>query len=458
LSYDRLAIVCNGQLKDQKYSELFFDGVSIDSRTIEKDQLFIAIKGEQNDGHKFIDKAIKAGASGIMIESLPAGLKNSSSIAVVIVKDSYKAMLQLAAEYRNSLNAKFVAITGSNGKTTTKELMAQLISSVEEKTYHSPGNYNNLYGVPLSLFSINLDTEVVVMELGISTSDEMPLLSKLVKPDLIVITNIGASHLEFLNTIEEVAQAKLELVKNSSTNAPLLINSDDTILMQETKKIRTDFKTFALDSYADFKVENIEFTDTGFTYITIDGLKFHLPLLGRHQVYNLLAAYAGFKILGFDFNDIDTESIPLSTAPLRGQIDHIREITFYLDCYNANPASMKAGIEAFLKIPTDNRRVLVLGDMLELGDESENYHSEIGQMLEKYEFDCLIAVGPMSQFISDELDYSDPNREVYYFETVHEAIETFLEVLKPTDLVYLKASRGIGLEQLYQTFISEGEN
>jgi UDP-N-acetylmuramoyl-tripeptide--D-alanyl-D-alanine ligase len=119
---------------------------------------------------------------------------------------------------------------------------------------------------------------------------------------------------------------------------------------------------------------------------------------------------------------------------------------------------MKAGIEAFLKIPTDNRRVLVLGDMLELGDESENYHSEIGQMLEKYEFDCLIAVGPMSQFISDELDYSDPNREVYYFETVHEAIETFLEVLKPTDLVYLKASRGIGLEQLYQTFISEGEN
>jgi UDP-N-acetylmuramoyl-tripeptide--D-alanyl-D-alanine ligase len=193
LSYDRLAIVCNGQLKDQKYSELFFDGVSIDSRTIEKDQLFIAIKGEQNDGHKFIDKAIKAGASGIMIESLPAGLKNSSSIAVVIVKDSYKAMLQLAAEYRNSLNAKFVAITGSNGKTTTKELMAQLISSVEEKTYHSPGNYNNLYGVPLSLFSINLDTEVVVMELGISTSDEMPLLSKLVKPDLIVITNIGAS-------------------------------------------------------------------------------------------------------------------------------------------------------------------------------------------------------------------------------------------------------------------------
>jgi UDP-N-acetylmuramoyl-tripeptide--D-alanyl-D-alanine ligase len=121
--------------------------------------------------------------------------------------------------------------------------------------------------------------------------------------------------------------------------------------------VRLDFKTFALDSYADFKVENIEFTDTGFTYITIDGLKFHLPLLGRHQVYNLLAAYAGFKILGFDFNDIDTESIPLSTAPLRGQIDHIRGIPFYLDCYNANPAPMKAGIEALLKIPTDNRRV-----------------------------------------------------------------------------------------------------
>jgi UDP-N-acetylmuramoyl-tripeptide--D-alanyl-D-alanine ligase len=143
---------------------------------------------------------------------------------------------------------------------------------------------------------------------------------------------------------------------------------------------------------------------------------------------------------------------------MRGQIEYSQGITFYLDCYNANPASMKAGLKAFFEVPTVNRKIIILGDMLELGEESENYHSEIGQMLSKHEFNCLIAVGPMSHFISDELDYSDPDREIYYFENAYEATETFLEILQPDDFVYLKASRGIELEYLYQSFISEGEN
>lgn len=458
LSYSRLATICDGQLNNQKFSELLFNGVSIDSRTIIKDQLFIAIKGGQNDGHDFIDKAIQAKASGILIESLPNGLNLSADVAVVKVENTYKAMLQLASEYRKILKAKFIAITGSNGKTTTKELMAQLISSVENKTYRSPGNFNNLYGVPLSLFSINLDTEVAVMELGISTANEMPQLAKLVMPNLIVITNIGASHLEFLNSIEEVAQAKLELVRNSLPDVPLLINSDDNLLVSETKKIRANFKTFALDSYADFKVDNIEFTETGLTKVSIEGFKFNLPLLGRHQVSNLLAAYAGFKLLGYNFKDIDTESILLTSAPMRGQVVSVHEITFFLDCYNANPASMKAGLKAFFEIPNRNRKIIVLGDMLELGGKSEDYHREIGRLLSNYKFDCLIAIGPMFHFISDEFDYSDVEREIYYFETIQEAKQTFLEVLQPNDFVYLKASRGIGLEHLYQTFKSERED
>lgn len=458
LSYSRLATICDGQLNNQKFSELLFNGVSIDSRTIIKDQLFIAIKGGQNDGHDFIDKAIQAKASGILIESLPNGLNLSADVAVVKVENTYKAMLQLASEYRKILKAKFIAITGSNGKTTTKELMAQLISSVENKTYRSPGNFNNLYGVPLSLFSINLDTEVAAMELGISTANEMPQLAKLVMPNLIVITNIGASHLEFLNSIEEVAQAKLELVRNSLPDVPLLINSDDNLLVSETKKIRANFKTFALDSYADFKVDNIEFTETGLTKVSIEGFKFNLPLLGRHQVSNLLAAYAGFKLLGYNFKDIDTESILLTSAPMRGQVVSVHEITFFLDCYNANPASMKAGLKAFFEIPNRNRKIIVLGDMLELGGKSEDYHREIGRLLSNYKFDCLIAIGPMFHFISDEFDYSDVEREIYYFETIQEAKQTFLEVLQPNDFVYLKASRGIGLEHLYQTFKSERED
>lgn len=458
LSYDRLATVCDGRLNDLKYSDSIFSGVSIDSRTIEKNQLFIAIKGENKDGHKFISNAIQSGASGIMAEPLPKSVLDTLDVAVVEVEDSYKAMLTLALEYRNTLNSKFIAITGSNGKTTTKELIAQLISSVEIKTYRSPGNYNNLYGVPLSLFSIDADTKVAVVELGISTAHEMPQLTKLVKPDLIIITNVGASHLEFLNSIEQVAQAKLELVRNSSPDTPLLINGDDKQLIEETKKIRSDYKTFALYSKADFMVDKIEFTETGFTKVTIDGFKFNLPLLGRHQVANLLASYAGFKILSYDFKEINTESITLSTAPMRGQIENVKGVTFYLDCYNANPSSMRAGLKAFFDIPTENRKIIVLGDMLELGAKSENYHREIGQLLTEYNFNCLIAIGPMSHFISDEFDYSEEDREIYYFESVSDAIDTFLEIIKPSDFVYLKASRGIALEQLYKTFISEVEN
>jgi len=458
LSYDRLAAICNGQLNDQKFNKSFFNGVSIDSRKTEKDQLFIAINGDQNDGHDFIDKAIEAGASGVMVESLPSSFSLRENVAVVKVENSHKAMLQLAGEFRKTLKSKFIAITGSNGKTTTKELTAQLISKVEDKTFRSPGNFNNLYGVPLSLFQMNLDTEVAVLELGISTADEMPKLAKLVNPDLIIITNVGASHLEFLKTVEEVAQAKLEIVRSSSPDVILLINSDDKLLLSETKKIRTNFKTFALDNDADFKADNIEITDKGMTKVTIDGLKFNLPLLGRHQVFNLLAAYAGFILLGYNFKNIDTETISLTSAPMRGQVININEITFYMDCYNANPASMRAGLKAFLEIPRNNRKIIVLGDMLELGDESEKFHREIGQFLTKHKFDCLITVGPMSHFISNEFDYSDPKREIYYFETTREATKTFLNILQPNDFVYLKASRGIELEHLYQTFISEEEN
>lgn len=447
MRYDALAAICDGTLYNSQRGDASFSGVSIDSRTVSPGQLFIAIRGEQNDGHDYIDQAIKKGANGILAQfDFPRLEHIGGETAVVAVKDSHKAMLRLASSYRDSLVAKFVGITGSNGKTTTKELCYCLLKALEEKTYRSPGNLNNLFGVPLALFAIDDDAKIVVQELGISTKNEMPKLAEIVHPDVIVLTNVGSSHLEFLSTVEDVARAKLELVKNADTSVPVLINADDPVLMNETKRVRNNFITFAIDSNADFKPDSIEMQPDGTSIVTIENNLFKLPLLGRHQAYNLIAAYAVARTLGYSFFDVDTQSISLETAPMRGQTIKVNDLTIISDCYNANPESMKAGLKAFFEIPTDKRRVLILGDMLELGKKSPAFHEEIGEYLSDNKFDLLITVGKMAEYIHKNCNFQD-TITVQYRDS-NEATLDIKDLIKPGDLIYIKASRGIGLDKV----------
>ena len=456
LSFDQLSKYCQGSLNYQELGAMLFHGVSIDSRTLKEKELFIAIKGEQQDGHMYMHNALAKGASGILADKSSQLLKDVEvKVPVVAVKNSHTAMLSLAKIYRDSLNTKFVGITGSNGKTTTKELTFALLQAVEKDVYKTPGNLNNLYGVPLTLFAIDKNCKAAVLELGISTVNEMPALAEMTHPDVVVITNVGVSHLEFLNSVQSVAQAKLELIKKAPAHVPLIINADDAVLMEEAEKIRSSFLTFSVTHSADFEVKDITPLETGGNKVTINSHEFILPLIGKHQIANLAAAYGAVSALGYSFDDIDTTKIKFDTAPMRGQILMIQNMMIISDCYNANPDSMKAGLKAFFEMKSDRRRVLILGNMLELGADEKMYHEQIGQFLLDKNFELLITVGAQAKEISKICNAHGINT-VEYVDSKALSEDVF-SLVEKNDFIYMKASRGVGLEKVLQTLQTSGE-
>ncbi len=456
LRFDQLATYCKGNLYNSSHNAKLFHGVSIDSRTLNTDELFIAINGEKQDGHAYIDNAIGKGAAGIVAESSYLQSNTlSDKIAVVAVDNSHTAMLALAKEYRNSLTAKAIAITGSNGKTTTKELTFALLQAVEKNVYKTPGNLNNLFGLPLTILGVDKECNAMVLELGISTENEMPQLADIAQPDVVLITNIGISHLEFLSTVEDVAKAKLELIKNTDSSVPLIINADDAVLVAETKNLCDSFITFSVDNDADYKVESITPHADGGNIVKIETHEFYLPLIGKHQVANLVAAYAAVRTLGYAFDDVDTMSIQLDTAPMRGQLIEVAGMKIIADCYNANPDSMKAGLKAFFDLKSNNRKVLILGDMLELGDDAKKYHAELGEYIASNKFDLLITVGKLAKEIYNNCNVSGLKKVEYVDSMTLSSV--IISLVAKDDFIYIKGSRGVGLEKVLQQLQTSGE-
>ncbi|MGH8014846.1 MAG: UDP-N-acetylmuramoyl-tripeptide--D-alanyl-D-alanine ligase, partial [Candidatus Zixiibacteriota bacterium] len=327
---------------------------------------------------------------------------------------------------------------------------------VEQTAYRSHGNLNNLFGAPLALLGMPQDTKVAAIEMGISTKGEMTRLAQIVGPDVAVITNIGPSHLEFLSTVEDVAHAKLEIV-SASPDRPLVINADDRLLIQEAKKVSTKIVTFGIDHNADFNPTLIEPTDTG-SRVTIGSDSFSIDLFGRHPVYNLLAAYAACKTLGYDYSKIDCSTIRLTAATMRGELIEKNGMKIINDAYNANPESMNAGLEAFKATPVSGRRILILGDMLELGVRSEKFHRELGNSLVRYEFACAIVVGEWSRAVLESARQAGVSSgKLRSFKNSDEAAFGISEIIKPGDVVYVKGSRGVRLEKIIEKIGSGGE-
>ena len=456
LRFDQLATMSGGQLRTPRYRSRTFLGISVDSREVEPDELFFAIRGERNDGHDYIEQAVSHGASGIVARTgFFAERPLPKNVAVVEVADTHAAMLQLAAEYLKTMPAKRLGITGSNGKTTTKEFTFRLLSAVEHDIYRSPGNFNNLYGIPLAVFAMPRETRLAILEMGISVPGEMDRLASIVRPHLIAVTNVGPTHLEFLGTVEAVAREKLHALQYCEPGAPLVVNADDPVLMAEVKRVHARPITFGIHALADFRPDSVRETHDG-TIVSIEKHAFRLPLFGQYQVYNLLAAYAITRAIGLDFTRVDTSTIELSTASMRGELVTAGGITFIADCYNANPESVKAGLESFSNYPNGRRKVVVLGDMLELGDTSTLYHRGIGEAIGGYSFDLVIAVGPMSRFIIDTARVSGTTAgKLHHFADAQSCAAAAQDLIRPGDLVYLKGSRGIGLEAVLKRFTTD---
>ncbi|MEW5795128.1 MAG: UDP-N-acetylmuramoyl-tripeptide--D-alanyl-D-alanine ligase [Candidatus Zixiibacteriota bacterium] len=459
MAFDRLATMTGGRLLTAASHDRKFTGVSSDSRTIEPGQLFFAIKGEKHDGHEHIDQAVSRGAAGLIVRrGFFADRAMPATTAVVEVADTHEAMLKLAAEYMKTLPAKRVGITGSNGKTTTKEFTYRLLSAVEENIYRSPGNFNNLYGIPLALFAMPNNTSMAILEMGISVPGEMNRLASLVRPHLMAVTNVGPTHLEFLGSVEAVAREKLRAVHHCEPGAPLIVNADDPVLMAEARRVHSRPITFGILNDADFRPLKIRETKYA-TYVAIDYQEFRLPLFGQYQVYNLLCAYAIARVMGAFFDEIDTTTIKLTTPSMRGEVVASQGITFISDCYNANPESVSAGLKSFHLRQHTGRKVVVLGDMLELGEPTVEYHRDIGKQLADYDFDLILAVGPMSRYTIESARGSGVTAvRLRYFDDARSCALASVELLRPGDLVYLKGSRGIGLEAVLKEFVkSEGD-
>lgn len=423
-------------------------GVVIDNREAGPGSLFIAIKGERLDGHTFIDSAIEAGATAVLCHK-----DVECAVPTVRVQDTTKAFLDLARSYRLEYDIPVVALTGSVGKTTTKEMIWCVLNAKfhAHKTYK---NWNNEIGLPKVLLRLEPEHTALVVELGMNHKGEISTLSKTALPDLGVITNVGVSHIENLGSREGILAAKLELLDGMKPGSPILLNKDNDMLSTVDLP---DYKVvwFAVrDENAEVRAEDIEYLDdtTRFTVVTPEGsCPVELPTTGEHNVYDALAAIAVGRELQIPLADAAAALKNYRPAGMRENIVEKGGVTVIEDCYNASPDSMKAMAETLtLKGAPGRRKIAVIGDMLELGDYAEEAHALAGQYMAEAGIDLLITYGPLSRFAAESARAHGLLR-VFDFRDKNDLTRQLTGMLKPGDVVAVKGSRGMQMEEIIQS-------
>lgn len=429
-----------------------FSGVSTDSRKINKGDLFIPIKGDNFDGHDFIHNAIEAGAAGYITHK---DITTSEPIAAIKVKDTLEAMQNIALYYRNKFNVKMVAVTGSVGKTSTKDMIASVLGQ-KYNVLSTAGNFNNQIGLPLTLFNIDKTHEVVVTEMGMNSLGEIETLSKIACPDIAIITNIGIAHIEKLGSRQNILKAKMEIVQGLKPDGVLILNGDDALLSGLKNFVKVKVKYYGTEQDADVHAGNIRIESEEvlrFDVLTKSGEHtFSLPAPGRHNVYNALSAIAVGLELDVEPEDIKNGLKCYTQANMRMNIYSTDNgIKIIDDTYNANPQSMEAAINVLSEMKNYSRKIAVLGDMLELGNWSNNAHRGIGRLLTLKGIDYIITLGENARNIANgavEAGISEDN--VVMFDDA-EDINTFLgNFIKNGDIILVKGSRAMKMERIVE--------
>ena len=433
--------------------------VVLDSRLVEPGGIFIATRGEHVDGHSFIDQVFDAGALGVICEEAPVQPKG----AYILVEDSFLALKDLAEYYRSQLDIKVVGITGSVGKTSTKEFVASVLSQ-KYRVLKTEGNYNNEVGLPLTVLRIREDCEVAVLEMGISDFGEMHRLSKIAKPDVCLITNIGQCHLENLGTRDGILKAKTEIFDFMQEGGQICLNGDDDKLVT-IREVRGSIPVFfGCGSnnavYAD-TYENRGLIGSR-AQIHMKGIAGHdacsfeaeIPLPGEHMLYNALAATAAGMLFGLTAEEIQEGIRTVKAVDGRSHVIRTDRLTLIDDCYNANPVSMKAALDLLHMTELSEvfedaaRKVAVLGDMFELGTDEAALHREVGVYAAKKQIDVLVCVGNLCKYMYEGAQAVRSVTNCYYFED-KEALEAQMDtVIQDGDLVLVKASHGMHFEEL----------
>jgi len=415
-----------------------------DSRKITDDCIFLCIKGERTDGHNFAQQAVDAGARAVICERKPQNFRGT----YLLVDSVLEATQRIAEYYRRSLGVKVVGITGSVGKTSTKEFIAAVLSK-KYRVHKTKGNFNNQWGVPFTIFGIDDRTEVAVIEMGISDMGEMDELSRMTRPNIAVITNIGESHLEFFKTREGILKAKTEIFNYMDPNGAIILNGDDDLLstIASAKGIRPEF--FGMKPSNNLSAEKIvdhALEGTEFDMVMRDGggkmsLHMKLPVPGIQNIYNALAAAAVGLKMGLSPMQIRSAFEKMQGADGRGNIIRTGKYLIIDDCYNASPKSVESSID--LLSTMNGRKVAILGDMLELGDKSDKLHFRVGKYAGKAGVDVTICVGSKSEKTYMGARMSTDN-QVELFSDKDECIDALPGILKEGDSILVKASNAMG--------------
>lgn len=426
--------------------------VITDSRKIIEGSVFVALKGKNFDGHKFVKDAAEMGACCSVVEHWD---QNDGTYPVIVVDDTYKALRDIAKLYRRQFDIPIVAITGSVGKTSTKDMIHSVLGH-KFSAFKTVGNFNNEIGLPLTVFKMTSEDKIGVLEMGMSDFGEISRLSDVVRPDTAVITNIGISHIENLKSQENILKAKLEVLDGMEEGSTVILNGDDPLLWglrgtlpyellyygiknEECDVVARNIKTFSDSTVFDFELGG-------------EGFTAEIKVPGAHHVYNALAAVLTGTQYGMNGSEIVAGIGKFVPSDMRQNIIHTDKYTIIKDCYNASPASMRSGLNVLGVIePREQggRKIAVLGNMLELGDFAVDSHKNVGKWVCEEKIDCLMTVGDMAKNIArGALDAGFDSKNIYQFDTNAEAIEGLKKILCPGDCILIKGSRGMRLEEI----------
>jgi UDP-N-acetylmuramoyl-tripeptide--D-alanyl-D-alanine ligase len=434
-------------------------GYSIDSRTVGPGQLFFAVKGERLDGHDFVESALEKGAVAAVVRRDQLG-RYPRQTRLLAVEDTLTALQTLATAVRKLWGKPLIAVTGSAGKTTTKEAIAHVLST-RFRVLKSEGNFNNHFGLPLMLLKLEPEYDLAVIEMGMSHAGEIRALAKIAQPEIGVVTNVAPVHLEFFDSLAGIARAKYELVESLPAGAAAVLNGDDEYVSQFGRDFKGKVVMYGTRATADVRAEKIQSKGAeGAEFdVVIGGVREHatLPLVGEHNVLNALAAVAVGLERGLKPSEAVGALATLAAADKRGQVLQLGNITVINDCYNSNPKALHAMVDA-LSTMAGNRRIVVAGEMLELGPAGEEMHRRAGQHIGEKEIDVLLGVRGLAQAMVEGARQAGTRAE--FVAAPEEAGEWLAREARDGDVVLLKASRGVKLEKALETWMArrDGKN
>lgn len=454
------AEILNAKIIGSLDLDKYICGISIDSRKVYENNLFVPIKGMTTNGHAYIQDAIHKGAAATLWnldEPNPP-----TDIAVLLVEDTVKALQDLALHYRNKLNVKIVGVTGSNGKTSTKDITASILSQ-RFKTQKTLGNYNTEIGVPFTLLSLDEDCEAAVIEMGMERKGEIDFLTRLVQPDVGIITSVGLVHIDNFPSIEEIAKAKLEIINGIKDNGLFIYFGDDPLIEHTVNStpINKGIKkqTFGLNETNTLYLKDF--------YENLDGINFkvsddrfselHADMLGKHQSLNSMAAILAALELGMTPEEIRLGLLKIEKTGLRNEIIKIKNCTILNDCYKSNPVSINAALDIFELIES-NKKIAVLGDMLGYREMSHDMHYNVGRDLKPHHIDELVTIGQEAKYMAKGARENTNIKSIIEFDTKEEATEYLKKYLNENCSMLIKGSRFLKLEYIANTLKDLEEN